>query len=60
MEFYERIRGLFRSKIKLFLLKQNIIDKTFHPVNLWCLLNNNFYSPNYFDVFYILFLTSKS
>lgn len=37
-----------------------LLVRLFIQLILWCLLNNNFYSPNYFDVFYILFLTSKS
>ena len=46
-------------KIILTIFSETELIKLFVQLILWCLLNNYFYSPNYFYVFNILFFTSS-
>ena len=50
--------GSVLVKSILIIFTETELIKLFVQLILWCLLNNYFYSPNYFYVFYILFFTS--
>ena len=52
-------QGTVLVKIILIIFTETELIKLFIQLILWCLLINYIYSPNYFEVFYILFFTSS-